>query len=90
MTIAAVRAAASLLAGSEFKSESVRDRLASLLVDANASLPVRQAALEALLTLNDPRLVRSLATVARDANLEGTPLLAEVESLLSKLSPGPG
>ena len=87
MTIAATRAAASLLAGSELKSEAVRDRLASLLVDANASLPVRQAALEALSAIDDPRLVRSLRTVARDANLEGTPLLAEVERLLSTLGP---
>lgn len=86
MTIAATRASASLLVDSELKAESVRDRLASLLVDANASLPVRQAALEALSAINDPRLARSLATVARDANLEGTPLLNEVERLLSKRS----
>ena len=36
---------------------------------------VRHAALEALVALNDPRLVPTLSAVARDANLEGTPLL---------------
>jgi hypothetical protein len=86
MTIAATRASASLLADSELKSESIRDRLANLLVDVNASLPVRQAALEALSALHDPRLAHSLSTVARDANLEGTPLLNEVERCLSKRS----
>jgi len=87
VTIAATRASASLLAHSELKSESVRDRLASLLGDANASLPVRQAALEALEALDDPRLGHALTTVVRDANIEGTPLLADVERLLSKRNP---
>jgi HEAT repeat protein len=84
LVIAASRAAASLLARPELKSDAVRDRLAALLADADASQPVRQAALEALAALRDPRLARSLATVARDANLEGTPLLASVELELSK------
>jgi len=84
LVIAASRAAASLLARPELKSDAIRDRLAALLADADASQPVRQAALEALVALRDPRLARSLATVARDANLEGTPLLASVELQLSK------
>jgi HEAT repeat protein len=84
--IAASRAAANLLSRPELKSDALRDRLAALLVDADASQPVRQAAFEALVALGDPRLVPSLAAVARDANLEGTPFLAEVERALSRRS----
>ena len=84
LVIAACRAAATLLARPELKADAVRDRLASLLTDADASQPVRQAALDALAALRDPRLAGSLATVARDANLEGSPLLAAVELELSK------
>jgi HEAT repeat protein len=84
--IAASRAAAKLLSRPEVKSDALRDRLAALLVDADASQPVRQAAFEALVALGDPQLVPSLAAVARDANLEGTPFLAEVERALSRPS----
>jgi HEAT repeat protein len=84
LVIAASRAAVGLLARPELKSDAVRDRLAALLTEADASQPVRQAALEALVALRDPRLAAALATVARDANLEGTPLLASVEQHLSK------
>ena len=83
MVIAATQAAARLLARAELKSEPVRDRLAALLADADASAEVRAAALEALLSLDDPRLVPTLQTVARDANLEGTPLLIQVEHELA-------
>jgi hypothetical protein len=84
LVIAATRAASKLLARPELKDEAARDRLAALLADADASAAVRQAALDCLVMLADPRLPAALAAVARDANLEGTPLLAEVERELSK------
>jgi HEAT repeat protein len=84
LVIAASRAAAALLARPDLNSDAIRDRLAALLSDADASQPVRQAALDALVALHDPRLAASLATVSRDANLEGTPLLTNVEQQLSK------
>jgi HEAT repeat protein len=83
LVIAASRAAAKLLARPRLKSDPIRDRLAALLADADAAQPVRQAAMEALVALGDPRLVPALAAVARDANLEGTPFLAQVERTLS-------
>jgi HEAT repeat protein len=89
LVIAATQAAARLLARPELKSEPVRDRLAALLADADASPTVRDAALEALLALDDPRLVPTLSAVARDANLEGTPLLTRVETELAKRSKPP-
>jgi HEAT repeat protein len=84
LVIAACRAAASLLARRELKSDLIRDQLARLLADADAAQPVRQAALEALIALGDPRLAGALATVVRDANLEGSRLLSRVEQELSK------
>ena len=79
LVIAACRAAAKLLARPGLKSDAIRDRLAALLADPVASAPVRQAALESMVALGDSRLAAALASVARDANLEGTPLLIEVE-----------
>ena len=79
LVIAACRAAGRLLARPGLKSDSVRDRLAALLADPDASVLVRQAALESMVALGDSRLARTLATVARDAKLEGTPLLHDVE-----------
>jgi hypothetical protein len=84
LVIAACRAAAKLLARPDLKSDAVRDRLATLLADPNASAAVRQAALESMLALGDSRLAPALASVARDANLEGTPLLLEVERAIAK------
>ncbi len=84
LVIAATQAAARLLARREIRSEPIRDRLAVLLTDSDASPAVRQAALVALIALNDPRLVPSLSAVARDANIEGTPLLLEVEHALAR------
>jgi HEAT repeat protein len=89
LVIAATQAAARLLARPEIKSEPVRDRLAALLADADAAQTVRDAALDALIALDDPRLVPTLSAVARDANLEGTPLLVRVESELAKRSKPP-
>jgi hypothetical protein len=84
IVIAAARAAAMLLVRPELKDDGIRDRLAALLADPDASPPVRQSALRALVALDDSRLGATLATVAHDANLEGTPLLDEVELALSK------
>ena len=84
LVIAACRAAARLLARPGITSDTVRDRLAALLADPDASVLVRQAALESMVALGDSRLAPSLATVARDAKLEGTPLLREVEREISK------
>ncbi len=89
LVIAATEAAARLLARAELKSETIRERLAALLADADASPNVRTAALEALVSLNDPRLVPTLSAVARDANLEGTPLLLQVEHQLARRSKAP-
>jgi HEAT repeat protein len=89
LVIAATQAAARLLARPELKSEPIRDRLAGLLTDADASPAVRQAALSALIALDDPRLTESLSAVARDANLEGTPLLQEVERAIAVRPPAP-
>ena len=89
LVIAAAQAAARLLARPDIKAEPVRDRLAALLADADAAETVRNAALDALIALDDPRLVPTLSAVARDANLEGTPLLARVESELVKRSKSP-
>jgi HEAT repeats len=90
LVIAATEAAARLLARPELKSEPIRDRLAALLADADASAIVRTAALEALVSLKDPRLVPTLSAVARDANIEGTPLLIQVEHELARRSKTPG
>ncbi|WP_435008579.1 HEAT repeat domain-containing protein [Tundrisphaera lichenicola] len=79
IVIAAARAAARLLGRPSREDGPTRDRLAGLLADADASAPVRQAALGALSSLGDPRLTSTLDEVARDASLEGTPLLEQVE-----------
>ena len=84
VVIAAARAATELLARPEFKDEGIRDRLAALLADADASPSVRHSALRALAVLGDSRLGATLTRVARDANLENTPLLSEIELTLSK------
>lgn len=87
IVIAATRAAAALLARPDLKDDAIRERLAALLADSDASPAVRQSALRALTALNDIRLRATLPVVARDANLEGTPLLQEVELALSNLAP---
>jgi HEAT repeat protein len=84
LVVAASKAAVKLLTRPNLDDPAIRDRLAALLVDADASILVRDAALDALTALKDPRLPGALATVARDANLEGTPLLARIEGELAK------
>ena len=49
------------------------------LLRIHANQSVRAAALETLVSLNDPRLAVALCTAARDAGLEGSPLLQAVE-----------
>jgi HEAT repeat protein len=89
LVIAAARAAAKLLAGPELKDDTIRERLAALLADADASHAVRHAALSALTVLNDFRLGPTLALVVREASLEGTPFVNEVESALKKRATAP-
>ena len=88
LVIAACRAAAKLLARPGLKFDAIRDRLAGLLVDPVASAPVRHAALASMVALSDSRLAPALASVARDANLEATPLLIEVEREIAKQGSG--
>jgi hypothetical protein len=85
----ATRAAVTLLRIPALKDDKVRDRLASLITDADASLEVRTAALDALISLNDARLLAALNAAARDVNLEGTPLLAKIEAALETRPDGP-
>ena len=82
-------AAVTLLGKPALKGDDVRDRLASLLADADASLEVRGAALDALVSLDDPRLLAALNAAAGDVNLEGTPLLARIEAALETRPEGP-
>jgi HEAT repeat protein len=83
VVIAAARAARKLLAVSGARADDVRDELAALLSDVHASMPVRQAALETLVGLDDPRLARALKSAVRDAGLEGSPLLQSIEERLA-------
>jgi HEAT repeat protein len=78
----AALAAVTLLRKPGLNDDKVRDRLASLLSNADSSFDVRSAAFDALVSLDDPRLVAALDAAARDVNLEGTPLLARIEAVL--------
>jgi HEAT repeat protein len=86
VVVAAVRAARKLLAVPEILlgSVEVRDRLAALLADSDASQAVRAAALESLVSLNDPRLGTALVAAARDGALENSDLMRRIEELLTK------
>jgi HEAT repeat protein len=84
VVIAACRTARKLLAAPDARADDVRDRLAALLADAHASQPAREAALEALVALDDVRLGPALAAAVRDAGLENGPLLERVEKQLVK------
>ncbi len=83
VVIAAARASRKLLAAPGAGSDDVRDRLASLLADGHATQPVRAAALETLVELDDRRLTTALVAAVRDASLENSPLLQTVEERLS-------
>jgi HEAT repeat protein len=75
----AARAAGVLLARSTVKSDDLRDRLAALLADVDASQQARVAALDSLSKLGDMRLDHALAIAIRDGRIEGSHLLARVE-----------
>jgi HEAT repeat protein len=78
----AARAGVALLKKPDLKDDRVRDGLAGLLSGADASPEVRSAALDALVSLDDPRLLAALNVAASDVNLEGSPLLARIEAEL--------
>ncbi len=83
VVIAATRAARRLLAKPGVRADDVRDGLAALLADVHAAVPVREAAVQALVALDDPRLGDALGAAVRDAGLEGSPLLQSVEEHLT-------
>jgi HEAT repeat protein len=82
VALASARAAGKLLALPGVKGDELRDQLAALVADADAEQELRVAALEALVALQDARLDKALAAAARDAGLEGGPLLERTERLL--------
>src|SRR5262249_2540195 len=82
VALSSARAAGKLLARAEGKADDLRDQLAALVADADASQELRAAALEALVAVKDPRLDKALATAVRDAGLEGSGLLVRTEQLL--------
>jgi len=83
VVIASTRAARKLLANANAQANDVRERIAALLADPDASQPVRTEALDTLVSLDDPRLGPALSTAVRDAGLENTPLLQRVEERLT-------
>lgn len=80
---AAIRAARTLLARPGVEADDVREKLAALLVDPDASQVLRMAALDALAALKDPRLARALQTAARDGSLEGSDLMWRIEQQMA-------
>jgi hypothetical protein len=82
MVTASARAAGNLLASAAQNADDLRDQLAALLADPGSPEGARAAALESLLTLNDPRLDGALVQTVRDARLEEGDLLSKVEGLL--------
>ncbi|HEV2494997.1 MAG TPA: HEAT repeat domain-containing protein [Terriglobia bacterium] len=82
MLTASARAAGNLLALPGVKSDDVRDELASLMGDPGAPIEAREAALNSLVALNDPRLDGALARAVRDGGLEESGLLDHIEKLL--------
>lgn len=79
---AGARAAGQLLGRPGVKTDDIRDRLTSLLADADAAQEARAAALDSLLQLQDQRLDQALSKAVRDARLEDNPLLERIEKLL--------
>jgi HEAT repeat protein len=82
MLTASARAAGNLAGLPSANANDVRDQLAALLADPQASQQARAAALDSLVALNDPRLDGALAQAVRDAGLEGSDLLNRIEQLL--------
>jgi hypothetical protein len=83
VVIGATRASRRLLARPGVQADDIRDALAAILADAHAAVRVRDAALQALVALDDPRLHAALGAAVRDAALEGTDLLRAVEERLA-------
>ncbi len=79
---ASARTAGKLLALPELKADDVRDQLASLLADPDGPQEARASALKSLVALRDSRLDGAMASAVRDAGLEGTELLDQIEKLL--------
>ncbi|MFI5459803.1 MAG: hypothetical protein ACHRXM_30645 [Isosphaerales bacterium] len=75
----AARATGTLLSRPNVKADDLRDRLAALLADVDASQQARSAALESLAKLGDVRIHHALAVAVRDGRIEGSGLLAQVE-----------
>src|SRR5262249_47520372 len=84
VVIASARATAKVLGRPGVRADDLRDRLAKLLADADASQPTRSAALDALLAVDDSRLDQALASAAGDARLEGSDLLQRIEHQLGR------
>lgn len=82
IALASARASAKLLAVQDVKADELRAELAALLADADAHIHLRQAALDALVAVNDPRLVQALRAAVRDGRLEGSELMVRTERLL--------
>lgn len=80
LVIAAARAAAVIL--KDRPDAAAHERLGTLLADRQASQDARRAALDALVTLDAPTLAPALEAAVRDASIEGTPLLADIERRL--------
>jgi HEAT repeat protein len=82
MVAASAEAAGKLLALPGAQADNVSDQLATLLADGDASPEARTAALRSLLILNDPRLNLALANAVRDAGLEGSRLMEQIDKHL--------
>jgi HEAT repeat protein len=81
---ASARASGKLLALPSVNADDLRDRLAALLADRGASQQARLMALNSLLALNDRRLDEALKLAVRDAGLENSELLNNIEEQLCK------
>ena len=79
---ASARAAGKLLARPGVDDADLRNKLAALLGDGDASVASRTAALDGLLALKDEQLDHALAKIVREASLENTDLLPRAEKLL--------
>lgn len=78
---AGVRAAGKLSSLQNVSTDDLRDRIAAILADANAPIDARGFALDALLASDDVRIKDALSAAIRDAGLEGSTLLAQIERL---------
>ena len=79
---ASARTAGKLLALPGVNDDDLRNKLATLLADADADTASRTAALAALIELKDGRLDAALAKVVREAGLENSDLLRRAEKRL--------